>query len=154
MSLFIKINLVLLILSSIYFSCSSIFSFGINTTDSIKGTFFFILKNKIPRKGELVAFHPPKNKKYKYRYFVKYVVGVEGDQITLNNNEIFINGRSLGIVKQKSLTGQILEGIKAKRVEKDRIFVWTPHEDSYDSRYKEINTIQHSSIIGQAYRVF
>jgi conjugal transfer pilin signal peptidase TrbI len=35
-----------------------------------------------------------------------------------------------------------------------KYFVWTPHIDSYDSRYDEIGLVDERTIIGVAYPLF
>ena len=44
--------------------------------------------SKTPKRGEVVVFVPPKDSK---RYYIKRVIGIGGDKISIANGEIFIN---------------------------------------------------------------
>lgn len=50
-----------------------------------------IIQRKKPRRGDVVVFYPPHSR----RHFIKRLVGVPGDIITLKNNVLHINGAAV-----------------------------------------------------------
>jgi signal peptidase I len=44
--------------------------------------------SKSPKRGDVVVFVPPKDSK---RYYIKRVIGISGDKISIGNGEIFVN---------------------------------------------------------------
>ncbi|MBF0206930.1 MAG: S26 family signal peptidase [Oligoflexia bacterium] len=122
-------------------------------TDSIPGKIYLIVKNKIPQKGDLVAFWPPPSNIYKHTCFIKYVKGIAGEFIKREGLRFYLNSEFIGEAKKYSLKGLPLFPSEGGVILKDHYFVWTPHKDSYDSRYKDIGTISSANIIGTAYRL-
>jgi signal peptidase I len=60
-----------------------------------KGDRFLVNKIRrggLPRRGELVVFHPPQDRELR---FVKRVIGLPGDVVRVQGNEIYVNGRKL-----------------------------------------------------------
>ena len=60
-----------------------------------KGDRFLVNKIRrggLPRRGELVVFHPPQDRE---RRFVKRVVGLPGETLQVQGNEVYVNGRKL-----------------------------------------------------------
>ncbi len=96
------------------------------------------------QKGDLVGFKWNGNIKYpKDAIFVKVVSGVENDHIKVNGRSVFINDKYIGKAKEYSSDGKIkLDVIEPHKIEKDEIFVSTPHKDSLDSRYALVGTIK------------
>jgi len=133
---------------------SPFYQIGFNMGDSLPGYVFLIKKNEFPHKGEMVAFYPPKNRFYRHAWFVKIIVGTEGDKIRYDGNKLFIGDNYYGVAKSLTRNGEPLEKTENKTIEYHHIFAWSPHKDSYDSRYKDFNTIPYSSIVGRAIRLF
>ncbi len=130
------------------------FRLGFNVSHSIEGTVFIILKGSEIRRGDMVAFYPPANPYKNDMWFVKYAAGFAGDSIEVKGREILLNGVSLGIAKEKTLSGKPLHVTGGGTIRQGEIFVWTPHKDSYDSRYQEIGNIPAGSVFGRAVRIF
>lgn len=131
------------------------FKLAVPLTNSIGGHLYLIVKNKIPQKGDLAAFWPPENKLYKNIYFIKYVKGVGGDVVTKIGTRFFINGEYIGEAKDKSSIDKLPLALNiGGLIAKDHYFMWTPHKESYDSRYKDIGYITTPHIMGVAYRIF
>lgn len=125
-----------------------------NYTDSISGYLFLIVKDKTyPKKGDLIAFYPPDNQFYSHARFIKYVKGVQGDVVDKKGLNFYINNQFIGAAKGFSLTGIPLESSEAGIIPPGKVFVWTPHHDSFDSRYKEIGWIDQDRFIGRAFRI-
>jgi conjugal transfer pilin signal peptidase TrbI len=137
---------------------SDYFKIAFNWTDSIPGNVFLIVKNVKPEKGELAAFNIPENDFYKNIWFTKYVAGVEGDKFSTVEKEgllhIYLNDEDMGIIKSKSRNGIDLEPVTFGLIPKGYYFMWTPHVDSFDSRYAQIGLINEKNIIGSAIALF
>jgi conjugal transfer pilin signal peptidase TrbI len=142
-------------LGLIYWAISPFASFALNATDSIDGTLFYVVKGQFPQHGEIAAFHPPKGNLYPDEmWFGKYIVGYPGDVVTIVNRSFYINGRFIGTAKEYSTTGKKMEMSSAGVISAKHYFMWTAHENSYDSRYNDINWIPESSIFGRVTRIF
>ncbi len=126
-----------------------------NTSASVDGFIFLIDRKRTVSKGDLVAFYPPiQGGNFINNKFLKYVVGVDRDVVTVNkNNDFFINGEPLGRAKTTSKDGRTLLASTGGTIPKGFIFTWTPHPDSFDSRYQEIGLIHENDIIGRATRL-
>lgn len=122
-----------------------------NSSDSLPNTVFFVEENASFSKGDLVQFLYKSNDKNFFpnnTKMIKKIVGVEGDKIEFKGREFFINGKSYGLAKLKSKRGQDLTKNISKTLGKDEYFVWTPHKDSFDSRYVHMGYISSKQITG------
>lgn len=129
---------------------------GINGTDSLPGVLYLVVKNEVPeRHGNLVAFYPPTNDFYpSSMFFIKKAMGLPGDKVTREGRAFYINGEYQAIAKTHSRSGVPLQSGPAGIIPDGQYFVWTPHPDSYDSRYEDIGWITKDRIIGRAVRLF
>ncbi|EKG0020428.1 S26 family signal peptidase [Vibrio cholerae] len=135
-------------------SASPFVKIGFNGTNSVDGYLFLIVKGEIPKKGELVAFWPPENDFYQNIWFVKYMKGGAGDEVVRTGQSFYINSEYIGDAKTQSNSGVALQPSNGGVLPEGYYFVWTPHEDSFDSRYEQIGWIPEKSIIGRAFRIF
>lgn len=136
------------------FGVSPFYSVGMNITHSLPGYVFVIEKGVPVVKGEAFAFTPPKNPYQNDHLFVKVVKGVAGDLVEWNGQEFYINGELLGVAKKVSLDGKPLTRSGRGVIPQGYYFVWTPHPDSFDSRYGEIGLIHETAFIGRAHFIF
>ncbi|MFA7606526.1 MAG: S26 family signal peptidase [Rhodocyclaceae bacterium] len=129
---------------------------GINGTESLPGVFYLVLKTETPAaRGDLVAFYPPQNRFYPQgMFFIKKAMGMPGDKVTREDLDFHINGDYIATAKTRSRSGQPLQAGPTGVIPAGRYFVWTPHPDSYDSRYEDIGWISKDRIIGRAVRLF
>lgn len=127
---------------------------GLNTTASLDGWLFLIVKNQPLERGGLYALMRPENSFYKKLDFFKIIKGVPGDVVEKKGRAFFINGEPLGVAVEKSMSGQALVAAEGGVIPDQYYFVWTPHERSFDSRYQEIGLIHESHFIGRLYRIF
>jgi len=135
-------------------SLSPFMKIGFNITDSVNGYVFLIIKDVLPEKDELVAFWPPENDIYPRNiWFVKYIKGVAGDEVTRRGQSFFIDGEYVGDAKKASKGGVVLRPGQDGVIPQGFYFVWTPHADSFDSRYEQIGWIPEHLVIGVAYRI-
>jgi conjugal transfer pilin signal peptidase TrbI len=130
------------------------YKLALNRSDSLPGLLYVIHKGKQPQKGELVAFWPPPNRFYKHTWFVKRLVGVAGDVVSADlDNQVFVDGRSVGIAKKRSKTGMPLMAPVVGVIPPEHFFAATRHPDGFDSRYGDIGFVHVDRIIGRAHRI-
>ena len=129
---------------------------GINGTASLPGVLYLVVKNEMPdTRGDLIAFYPPPNRYYPSgMFFIKKVMGLPGDQVSRIGRTYYINGSRVAIAKPYSRSGNTLQLGPTGRIPKGKYFVWTPHPDSYDSRYEDIGWISQDRVIGRAVHLF
>ncbi len=137
-------------------ACSPWIRLGINGTESLPGLFYLVLKNEVPEtRGDLIAFYPPENRFYpEEMFFIKKAIGFPGDAVTRNGVDFYINNDYVGTAKTHSHSGSLLQPGPTGVIPEGKYFVWTPHPDSYDSRYEDIGWISKDRIIGRAVRLF
>ncbi len=129
---------------------------GINGTDSLPGVLYLVLKTEAPKThGDLVAFYPPENRFYpKGMFFIKKAMGMPGDEVTRKGRDFYINGEYVATAKTRSRSGKPLRPGPVGVIPEGHYFVWTPHPDSFDSRYEDIGWIPTDRVIGRAVRLF
>jgi type IV secretory pathway protease TraF len=95
---------------------------------------------------------------------------LERRKITIEDREVFVAGKSIGIAKpftkkfenflKNSSDGKKygenyeLHPIRINVIPSKKFFAYTPHKDSFDSRYQEIGLIDEKDIIGTAVLTF
>lgn len=128
---------------------------GYNETDSLLGAWYVIVKGDIPtRRGELLGYRGGPNKRYPVGIlWVKTVGGIGGDRVEVEDRRFHVNGLSL-YAKPKTRFGEPLDQGPTGTIPPGHYFVYTPHPDSYDSRYAEIGWISPTQVVGRAYQVF
>ncbi|MGQ0622911.1 MAG: S26 family signal peptidase, partial [Panacagrimonas sp.] len=125
-----------------------------NGSDSLPGFLYVIRVGELPQRDQLVAFYPPRNRFYREgMFFVKQVKGVSGDRIERRDAEFFVNGQHLATAKARSLKGQPLQPGPEGVLPDGNLWVWTPHPDSFDSRYADVGWIAPDRVLGRAYRL-
>lgn len=127
----------------------------INISESLPQKVFLVLKNTLPGKNDFVAFKAEGNGVYPSdTVFVKKVAGVAGDTVSVKDREFTVANHVIGIAKEVSKKGMPLELGSIGTIPKGEIFVFTPHKDSFDSRYQNIGWIKQDAIIGRAIALF
>ncbi|MCE2993415.1 MAG: S26 family signal peptidase [Alphaproteobacteria bacterium] len=129
-------------------------SIAINTTDSLKHKVFLVVKDVLPDSYEdYVMFKAPANGLYNDS-FLKKVGGLEGDFVWRDGRTYYVNDNPIGKAKQQSKKGEPAEMGSMGVLPEGKYFVYSNHEDSYDSRYKKIDWVDKSDVIGVAYPIF
>jgi len=129
--------------------------FGINIDNSLPGILYLVIRDDLPSRHEVAAFHTPPNPYYpEGAPFIKIVRGLPGDRVSRDGQNFFINNRLIGTAKTKTRHGQPLTPGPTGKIPLDHYFFWTPHIDSYDSRYGEIGWITTDQIMGRAVRLW
>ena len=122
-----------------------------NITESMPEKHFLIRFSKNVKRGDYITFVAPNGSYYQGLNITKKVVGVSGDVITTQSNNVYVNGKFIANTKNKSKNGIPLTIIKSGVIPKEHYFVWVKHKDSYDSRYQDIGLVNKKQIIGVSY---
>lgn len=112
--------------------------FRFNFSRSLPYTLFLTLPAEAPLdKGKMVSFHHSQ-----LNVSVgKIIAGKAGDLISLQNQTLFLNDTEIGYVKTESKSGKIYHPISEGIIPEGFYFVYTPHPESFDSRYAEFGLI-------------
>lgn len=125
-----------------------------NGSASLPGVLYLVLAHQPVQRDQLIAFFPPHNPYYRDgMYFVKQAKGVGGDHIERRGADFFVNGQHLATAKARSLKGLPLQPGPEGVLPEGFYWVWTPHPDSYDSRYADVGWIAPDRVLGRAYRL-
>ena len=112
-------------------------------------------KMRSPQRGDVVVFHSPKNHDIE---FIKRIIGLPGDMVLIQENELYVNGKRLDetyiSAKTTLVPGSFAQDGVSIEVPKGRFFVMGDNRPrSSDSR--EFGTIPRESIVGHVfYRYF
>ena len=110
--------------------------------------------NKNVAKGDLVTFYS-KLEGLEGDMIIKIVGGVAGDLVTVKDEKVYINDRLIGGFKKAYFNKKLVTPInKDMVIPKGKIFVYTPHAFSLDSRYQEMGLIDRKQILGRAYGIY
>lgn len=129
---------------------------SINMMPSLPQKYWLVVKGKMPRRGDYVCFNPSEKAAKELHLspsvtFTKQVVGIAGDAITLKNRDFYINNQYMATAKTHSLKGEPLNPGPTGVLGKGQYYVFTPHKDSFDSRYEKMGWVNQKQIIGVAY---
>lgn len=125
-----------------------------NIDESLPGLFYRINRGVLPVRNEVAALNVPTNPYYpEGAPFLKIVKGVPGDVVSCEGRRFFINGVFVAEAKEQTRHGNPLTPGPTGIIPPGHYFVWTPHQDSYDSRYGEIGWITTEHILGKARRL-
>ena len=129
-------------------------AFLINASPSLPNWAFWLNKKTPITRGSLIFFEPPKSELVETHFgkepqmFGKRVLGMPGDVVRHEGDQVFINGKpiatrlkktSLGISLAKGPQGKISEGC---------FYAGTDHPRGLDSRYAEIGFVCARQIMG------
>ena len=136
-------------------SIGQVFFLGWKLSPSIHGHFFIVIRHATWRRGDLVAFIPSKTRYGEgTSWWMKYVMGVSGDDVVVQGNRIWVHGYDCGVMQDKAYDGQKLIWQKSRRIPPGFVFVWGTNPRSFDSRYQQVGLIHETSILGRGILVF
>jgi type IV secretory pathway protease TraF len=75
-------------------------------------------------------------------------------EIEWKYREVFVGDKLIGVAKTHSLKGAPLEIITSGVIPAHKFFAYTPHKDSFDSRYQDLGLVDEKDIIGTAIVAF
>lgn len=119
-------------------------SFVINISSSIPIGIYKVDKNTDLKRGDIITFST-KNYSDILNYsgsiknitFSKYIAGISGDYIRIENNKIYINDKEKGNIFKVDGLNNKLPQLKEKKhiVKEGEVFVLGTNDKSFDSRY-------------------
>ena len=112
------------------------------TTPSIPYSLCLQVYHATPQKYDLCALN------YKGRRLVKYIIGVEGDQIMNLADAIYVNGFRVGKAERSAQLTPLDDGVE---IPAGYVFVSGRHPKSLDSRYKEFGFVKVSDLKGKVF---
>ena len=129
---------------------------SVNVTKSLPERLFIVFKQAREfRRGDYVLFRHPGGGPYPAGApFVKVVAGVPGDLVEARGRDYYVNGIFIGRAKETSRSGFPLLAGPTGVIPAGSFFVFTPHPDSFDSRYALTGWVKQSQIAGRAVPVF
>lgn len=115
------------------------YGFRWNRTDSLAYTLFFrtVADSERLERGSYVSFKHPLSQ----IRVAKIIVGLAHDSLVIRADEIYVNHILRGKIQKQSPSGSKLTPISTQVIPEGYVFVWSPHELSYDSRYEEFGLI-------------
>ena len=144
-----------LIVACVLFTASAWLSMSWNSSNSLPGRLFLIVRGADFARGHLVAYRWHGGAGFPVgEQFVKRVVGMPGDRIVRYGRAFWVADVFVGIAKTASRSGEPLRAADAGLVPTQRYFVAAPHLDSLDSRYAISGTIAHDAIVGRVHVLF
>jgi conjugal transfer pilin signal peptidase TrbI len=108
--------------------------------------YFLHLKRITPHKGDLTVFwHSTRSKK-----LLKQIVGQGGDMVHYDaQGNLWVNQQKIGKPHPQDSKGQVLQPLKPQAIPRDHVFVYSPHDQSFDSRYQEVGLVPVSALQGK-----
>lgn len=114
---------------------------SITITPSLRNRIYLL--NRYPRKDTikrnrfvLFTLNTELTKNLKTKKVIKKVACAEGDQLAVRGLYYYCNERYLGVAKEYTLDGKELDHfVYEGTIPKGKIFVYSHHIDSYDSKY-------------------
>ncbi len=138
-----------------YLAFSRSYMLALNLTESLTGSVFLISKKTFPDAGDFVAFRWERNWPYPQgSIFVKRLTGLPGEHVTVQGRNYLVDGRTMGLAKERARTGEYLVPGPVGVIPEGRYFVAGDHPDSLDSRYQLTGWVKRDQVIGRAYRLF
>lgn len=116
-----------------------------------EGPYLVLDRDPPYHRGDLVVTTATGPARRHYASLLKIVRGVPGDVVTWHDRDVYINGEYVGTAKARSLQGAPLARGPAGVIPPGHYFLWTPHKDSYDSRYADIGWVPVEAIRGRAH---
>ncbi len=114
-----------------------LFGLRINNTSSVPYRFFL----KTPFKNFARSHYVILRHSHSSLPLVKIIMGMSGDKITLEDQHVFVAGVDCGEIKEQSRSGFALTPIEETMIPHGFVYVYAPHEESFDSRYAEFGLI-------------
>lgn len=138
-----------------YIAFSNLLSVGINFTESMPSKYYVFSKHfdkDALAVGDVVQYEYRNDKFFPFgSKFVKVVAGIEGDVIEHIGQDIYINGKHIGAAKLFAGYQQEKEPLDMTPpgvIPKNHLFLYTPYEHSFDSRYVYVGLAHKDRITG------
>ena len=128
-----------------------------NLTPSLPYVLAVLERGATVERGDLIVFRFEGGEIGPYlkgQWFFKRVVGLPGDAIRVEGQNVFVNATSVGFAKSRTRTGEPLEPIAPGPIPPGRYYVQGTHPDSFDARYRLNGLIRAEQIVGVAHAVW
>jgi conjugal transfer pilin signal peptidase TrbI len=128
-----------------------------NVTQSLPYSVVWLDRESAPARGDLVVYRFEGEELMQIRKgqrFFKRIVGLPGDEVSVDGRRVLVNGTDVGIAKQYTLDGHRLEPVAAGVIPHGYYFVQGTHAMSFDSRYRASGLVHSSQIIGTVHVIF
>jgi conjugal transfer pilin signal peptidase TrbI len=134
----------------VYGFASNVIRFVVPVTPSVPHHLFVVLKRNepstvVPAKEKFALFYHPTLK----MDVIKQVKGVEGSRIRFDREgNLWVDTFCVGVPRTHSSKGEAVRPIEAGVIPKGYVFMYAPHEKSFDSRYAAFGLIPVEQIKG------
>jgi conjugal transfer pilin signal peptidase TrbI len=128
-----------------------------NITQSLPYVVVWLDRAATPMRGDLVVYRFEGEELMQVRKgqrFFKRIVGMPGDQVSVEGRRVLVNGSEVGSAKQMTLDGHRLEPLAAGVIPPGYYYVQGTHAMSFDSRYRASGLVHASQILGTAHVIF
>lgn len=128
----------------------------INTSASLPNWLFLVEVGRVPTRGDYIVFEMAQTPLVVSVFgsdpkpWVKQVLGVAGDRVSVAGRTVAINGQRVARAKELSRGGIVLHVAREQRIPARCYYVGTGHIDGFDSRYAEVGLICGHRVIGTA----
>jgi len=132
---------------SVSYAVLGLGSVVMNGTASLPHNGYFMLRlSNLHPKGSYVAFEAPSivAQEFKSLSFVKRVVGIEGDEVTVDGGEVCVDGQCRELLDDLAVKG--FSALEAGIIPEGRIAVFGDAPNSLDSRYAAVGLIAEDKI--------
>ena len=124
--------------------------FRLNSSNSLPFYLFTASPIDSLERGMYVSF----SHSFANQDLLKQIVGMPGDQITIHQQHVFINGQDYGYIYETSLSGFSLSPILEGIIPEGFVFVHATHPQSFDSRYAEFGLVAKEHLKERLWPIF
>lgn len=127
------------------------YSFKMTMSESVDHSLFLVkrIEGGSINRGQYVSVLAP-DKPGSGQEYVKLVAGIAGDEVNIEGRDVYVAGVYRGRAKEISLKGESLSIVEPGIIPDGHIYLFAPHKDSFDSRYKDIGFVPESLVQGIA----
>jgi len=126
-------------------------AFLVAQTNSLPYRYLLLIKNAAAKKGDLIAIQHHPLRDAPNIILTKRLVGLPGDNITLQGRVMKINEEWQGALHTQNSQGYPLTPLNVRAIPAGFVFVAGSHEGSLDSRYAEFGLVEKRHILGRVY---
>lgn len=148
-------NWAYLLLIPLAWMLTSHFGIAINLSESLPQKVWLIRFAATPARGDYVLFKAPLSLGLaRDLSLIKQVMGMPGDEVLRLDRDFWINGAYVARAKAYALTGEALKPGPQGLLAEGQYYVWSPHQDSFDSRYAKMGWVARAQLLGVAYAIW
>ena len=135
---------------------NAFFTLAITVTESLPYRVFVVIKGDLNiKRGDYIAWRWAGGGPYKAGLsFVKQVRGMQGDTVTTEGRDFYVNGEHMSTAKPRTRTGEPLALGPTGVIPANHFYVYAPHKDSLDSRFALTGWIPLERVSGRAIPLF